>query len=75
MEKAAARTIQDRALLILSAREAEVFVAVILKPPEARVFLTRSGCSLEETNWKIASDRRHFTPWSRWALGTSATFF
>lgn len=48
---AAARTIQDRAMMILSARDTETFVAAVLNPPEpgaalraaARAYRARPG--------------------------------
>src|SRR5258706_5814496 len=48
-EAAAERTINERATLVLTARESEVFVAAILNPPEPGVALRRAARHYKKT--------------------------
>lgn len=48
-EDAAERTIQERAILIASARETEIFVNALLNPPEPGSVLRRAAQHYKET--------------------------
>jgi uncharacterized protein (DUF1778 family) len=48
-ETAAERTIQERAMLMLSARETEVFVNAVLNPPEPGAVLRRAAQQYKRT--------------------------
>jgi uncharacterized protein (DUF1778 family) len=48
-ESAAERTIQERAILIASARETEIFVDALLNPPKVRSVLRRAAQHYKES--------------------------